>query len=218
MGFTPIRYTVGHEKVLETIATNAFIDLDQNHKLNLHRPDVAYTITVAFLQECAEYIKLHPDTIIDIHDIIRLGTEVRESEEGEKEGNITPWVELPSFLDASVNDISDIENYTKGNEKELEAICKQALIHLKRSNELNALKEAVVFKTAAVFIKEISEYLRANPGDTVEISSIIKFRVVTSEDESGNTVFTPIAELGELFKLGVKDDDDTEEDDEDDED
>ena len=165
-------------------------------------------------QEIADYLRTHADSIIDLHDIIRFGTEVRESEDGEKEGNIVPWVELPRFLDSSINELN-LSNYTKGNEKEIEAIAKQCLVHLQRSNELDIVKECVAYAVAISFIKEISEYLRLYPNDIVEIGSLIKFRVVIKTDEEGKTEYIPIAELGELFKLGVKNDDETEEDDND---
>ena len=50
------------------------------------------------------------------------------------------------------------------------------------------------------------------------VSSLIKFRVVKKQDDEGHVDLIPIAELGELFKLGVKNDDETENDDDDDSD
>lgn len=216
MGYTPIKYTAGYEKQLETIATNTIIDLDKRLGINLQKPSVAYTITVVFMQEIAEYLKLHSDSIVDLHDIIRFGTENREAEDGEKEGNITPWVELPMFLEDGLEELP-LTKYTKGNEKEVESIAKAALIHLKKANELNIVKESVAFIVAVDFIKEISDYLRDNPDESIEIGSLIKFRVVRKANEEGEDLI-PIAELGELFKLGVKNDDETEEDDDDDDD
>lgn len=216
MGYTPIKYTAGYEKVLETVATNTIIDLDKRLGINLQKPSVAYTITVVFMQEIAEYLKLHSDSIVDLHDIIRFGTENREAEDGEKEGNITPWVELPMFLEDGLEELP-LTKYTKGNEKEVESIAKAALIHLKKANELNIVKESVAFIVAVDFIKEISDYLRDNPDESIEIGSLIKFRVVRKANEEGEDLI-PIAELGELFKLGVKNDDETEEDDDDDDD
>ena len=217
MGYTPVKFTAGFEKALETIASNTMIDLDHKRGINLQQPDVAYTITVVFLQEIADYLRTHADSVIDLQNIIRFGTEMRESDDGEKEGNIVPWVELPRFLDENLDNIS-LSEYTKGNEKEIEAIAKQTVVHLKRANELDIVKEAVAFSVAVCFIKEISEYLRMYPNETVEIGSLIKFRVVKKKNEDGEPEFIPIAELGELFKLGVKNDDDTEDDNDDDDD
>ena len=215
--FTAVRYTTGYEKVLERISSNTFIELDERRGLNLQKPEVAYTITVVFLQEIAEYLKLHPDSVVDIHDIIRFGTENRESDGGEKEGNITPWVELPMFLGEGLEELP-LTHYTKGNEKEIEAIAKQAQIHLKRANELDIKRESIAFVVCSAFLKEVSDYLRDNPDESVEISSLIKFRVVKKQDDEGHVDLIPIAELGELFKLGVKNDDETENDDDDDSD
>lgn len=217
MGYTPIKFTAGNEKVLETISTNTIIELDKKRGINLQRPDVAYTISVVFLQEIAEYLKLHSDSIIDLHDIIRFGTENRESDDAEKEGNITPWVELPMFLEPNLDELP-LTKYTKGNEKEIEAIAKATLIHLKKANELNIVKESVAFITTVSFIKEISDFLRENPDEQVEIGSLIKFRTITKKTDEDNSDIIPIAELGELFKLGVKNDDDTEDDEDEDND
>jgi hypothetical protein len=71
----------------------------------------------------------------------------------------------------------------------------------------------VAYIVAEAFLTEIAEYLRSHPSEQVEISSLIKFMSCESTSENGEKAgnIVPMVELGEKFKLGIKNDSLTEE-------
>ena len=106
--------------------------------------------------------------------------------------------------------------YPSHCEKELEVIAEAALVRLKEDHFVDLRKGEVVYTAAEVLLEEIAQYLKGHPDATIEIASLLKFSIVKNEsdtgEKSGNIV--PLVEIGEKFKLGVKNDDATEEDDE----
>ena len=108
--------------------------------------------------------------------------------------------------------------YDSGCQSALEEICNATMTRLKQENYVNFRNELVVFTCVDVFMQELARYIRNHPEEEVTIASLIKFRTSRSESENGEKGgnIVPVCELGEKFKLGVKNDDltDGEEDDE----
>ena len=107
-------------------------------------------------------------------------------------------------------------SYPSNCEKELQKICNSAKIRLKEENSLDIRSEEVAYTVTSVVLEEIATFLRANPDTVIEISSLLRFSTQKGESDSGEKGgnIVPVVEVGEKFKLGVKNDDDTEEDDE----
>ncbi len=109
--------------------------------------------------------------------------------------------------------------YDSSCQSALEEICNATMTRLKEENKVNFRNELVVFTCVDLFLQEVARYIRRNPDEEVTIASLIKFRTARSESETGEKGgnIVPVCELGEKFKLGVKNDDltDGEEDDED---
>jgi hypothetical protein len=104
--------------------------------------------------------------------------------------------------------------YSSSCEKALEEISSRAKVRLFEEHKVDLKFDQVVYTTAEVFLQEIAAYLRRHPNEEIEISSLLKFRTVKNESESGEKAgnIVPSVELGERFKLGVKNDEATEED------
>jgi hypothetical protein len=106
--------------------------------------------------------------------------------------------------------------YNSSCERALEEISNRTLLRLKEENKINLRKEIVAYTTTEVFLDEVAGYLRRHPDEEISISSLIKFRTAESTSETGEKAgnIVPVVELGEKFKLGVKNDALTEEEEE----
>ena len=103
--------------------------------------------------------------------------------------------------------------YTPSCEKALENISNRAVVRIKEENGINLRNEVVAYTAAHVMLEEIAAYLRAHPEEEIAIGSLIKFRTAESTSDTGEKAgnIVPVVELGEKFKLGVKNDALTEE-------
>ena len=107
-------------------------------------------------------------------------------------------------------------SYTASCEKALAEISNRALQRANAEHGVFLKFDSVVYTAASCFLEECAAYLREHPDEEITISSLIKFRTVKSESETGEKAgnIVPVAELGERFKLGVKNDNATEEEEE----
>ena len=94
MTYSPIPYENGCEKELQKISENTLQMLRVEHGLDIKNATAAYTVTTAFLTQIAEYLHNHNNKKIEIGSLISFSTMNRESDSGEKAGNIVVVVEL----------------------------------------------------------------------------------------------------------------------------
>ena len=213
--FVPAEFTASCEKALEEIANRARVRLFEESKIDVKFGEVLYTAGVGYIQETAAYLRRHPDEVVNIYNLVQFSTVRVESETGEKAGNIVPKVELLDFLQSAESHASADEiKYTESCDKALEEIANHARVRIFEENKVDLKRDGIVYKCCVLFIQEIAAYLLRHPNEEIEIASLIKFRVVKTESESGDETgnISAIAELGERFKLGVKNDEATEED------
>ena len=107
--------------------------------------------------------------------------------------------------------------YTGKSEKEMIKISTAACERVLAECNANLREHRVVYTVAHVFLEEVARFLREHPDAKLQMGSLMTFstNVSTGDDseKAGNIV--PVIELGEQFKLGVKNDAETESDDED---
>jgi hypothetical protein len=105
--------------------------------------------------------------------------------------------------------------YNASSEKAMDEISNRTRIRLLEENKLDLKFDEVVNTVLVTSIKEIAAYLKRNPDTEIDISSLLKFGTHSSDSETGEKAgnIVPYVEIGEVFKLGVKNDDATEEED-----
>ena len=106
--------------------------------------------------------------------------------------------------------------YTSSCEKALTEISNRALQQANAEHGVWLKFDSVVYTAASCFLEQCAAYLREHPDEEITIASLIKFRTTTAMSETGEKAgnIVPVAELGERFKLGVKNDNATEEEEE----
>ena len=228
--FTPIAYTGSCEKALTEISNRALQQLQAECTIWLKFDTVVYTAVSSFTEQCAVYLREHPEEAIPVDALVKFMTVKSESETGEKAGNIVPVAEIgeefirlatseseaPQAFDTSSTTAAQYKPipYPEGYEKILSEISNRALQQINAEYSVWMKEAEVVYSNAVCFFRQCAAYLYISPDEEITLSSLIKFRMVQTENENGEKVLVPVAELGERFKLGVKNDNATEEDEE----
>jgi len=87
--------------------------ISNEYQLNIVQPEVASTVVLVWLEEFAKHLAAETEANgnkpveVVLDSIMTIGTTIRESEEGEKEGNLVPFVTLGEvFKLGAKNDVS----------------------------------------------------------------------------------------------------------------
>lgn len=95
MDYTPLKFNEANEALLEEACKNAAIRLDRKNGIVIGEPDAIYAISVTFLEEVMKALSRKfnntgSDASVEIHRFMTITLTNRESDEGEKDGNIVP--------------------------------------------------------------------------------------------------------------------------------
>ena len=214
--YIPEEYTENCAKQLDFICDQAFNACLNINGLDLTDKTVLYSCSIKFLEKAAKYIGIHPETVLDIGGLLEFSVENREDDKGEKAGNIVPVVKIgdkfikiikgdhEEDLDINRDGKYTPETYPESCTRELDKICDEAMVAMEHENNVDVTDPTVIYTALIRFIERVAEFLATNKDNVIDISSLIKFRI---EDKKK---LIPGVEIGERFKLAVKNDDATE--------
>jgi hypothetical protein len=105
------------------------------------------------------------------------------------------------------------EEFTEASAKELDKICDQTVTACLSENCLDLHDKTVVYTTVVRFLERCAQYIGEHPDAKIDISSLIKISAENRADKKGEKAgnIVPMIEVGEKFKLAIKDDASTEE-------
>ena len=105
------------------------------------------------------------------------------------------------------------EEFTEASAKELDKICDQTVTACLSENSLDLHDKTVVYTTVVRFLERCAVYISEHPDAKIDISSLIKISAENRADKKGEKAgnIVPMIEVGEKFKLAIKDDASTEE-------
>ena len=101
MGFRPRQVQKESRDFVKAVDTATVAHLrSKEYNLNIVQPEVASTVVLVWLEEFAKHLASETEANgnkpveVVLDSIMTLGTTIRDSEEGEKEGNLVPFVTL----------------------------------------------------------------------------------------------------------------------------
>lgn len=101
MGFRPRQVQKESRDFVKAVDTATVAHLrSKEYNLNIVQPEVASTVVLVWLEEFAKQLAAETESNgnkpveVVLDSIMTLGTTIRDSEEGEKEGNLVPFVTL----------------------------------------------------------------------------------------------------------------------------
>lgn len=101
MGFRPRQVQKESRDFVKAVDTATVAHLrSKEYNLNIVQPEVASTVVLVWLEEFAKHLAAETEANgnkpveVVLDSIMTLGTTIRDSEEGEKEGNLVPFVTL----------------------------------------------------------------------------------------------------------------------------
>ena len=215
--YIPEEYSESCSNQLDSICTNAYYNTLNYNGLDINDKTVLYSATIKFLEKAASYIGKNPEDVIKIANLIEISVANRADDVGEKAGNIVPVVNILPDFNAIVNGEIDLDNrekslkfkeeeYPEECTKTIKAICNEAMVVLMNENNVDVSEENVIYIAVVRFLESLAEYLKNNKDYVIDISSLLKFRLTLSEDN----IYIPSVDIGERFKLAVKNDNTTE--------
>lgn len=102
-----------NEKEITKIAENAMRVLKDEHSITISHGAAIPTVAYAFLREAVAYLNnnktLGGDTEINLFQLMDIGISHRENEDGEKEGNFTPYINPGQEFKLLVKDDGETE-------------------------------------------------------------------------------------------------------------
>lgn len=216
--YIPEEFSENSATQLDTICQQAYYHILNYNGLDVNDKTVVYSATVKFLEKAASYIGKNPEDEIRIANLLSISVANRNDEKGEKAGNIVPVVTVLPDFDAIVNGEIDLderpksvkfkeEEYPDGYGKILKTICNEAMVVMMNENNVDVSDENVIYISVCRFIETLADYLKHNKDYVIDISSLLKFRLKYIEDQN---IYVPSVDIGERFKLSVKNDDSTE--------
>ena len=155
------------------------------------------------------------DVSINLFNLLTLGLNYEEAEEGEKQGNYVPYIEMGSRMAELLNVTEDIRE-GKIKEKEIQKAIKFVLEATGMSNRINGDRRSDI-ETLSItlenrilgIIEVIKEELKEAESVTVSDMDYFSIKIDKEEDEVKYLII-----VGPESKLIVKDDEDTEDEDE----
>ena len=108
--YNPMKFTDSSKKILMEASKNTLIRLkSKEFGIWIHDEKAPFTISVVFLEEVARVLateaKVNGDVSAEIAKFMTMSIVNRESENGEKEGNLVPKIEAgPTFKQMVKND------------------------------------------------------------------------------------------------------------------
>ena len=214
------------EEIFE-IAKKAVKVLEEENNIKVPDPEVVWTIAYKSLEELVKWVseKADGDTnIINFFDLFDIGVTYRDSDEAEKGGNLTPFIQLNEEVVTNIKSgVKLIEK--KENKDEMSSIFVKAT---RDAEELYKIGEAIAdiidtnnniecsngqspLTITVVFVREVYNWLVKNHKTGTDLiinfCQLIDFGLVYLEEE-----VTPTIVAGQEFKLIIKNDDETEDD------
>jgi hypothetical protein len=102
-----------NEKELMQIAENARLSLERQMGIKINNASGIPTVVYMFLLETVNFLNKQKeegtDVEVNLMNLMTLGISHRESEDGEKEGNFTPYLQPGQELKLLVKDDEDTE-------------------------------------------------------------------------------------------------------------
>ena len=217
--YIPEEYTESCANQLDNIAQDAYYMALNYNGIDMSDKTVIYSAAIKFLEKAASYIGKNPEDVLNINNLITLSVTNREDDKGEKAGNIVPVVEVGSDFISIVSGNIDLddrpkspkykeEEYPPESEKALKTISNEAMTVMMNENNVDVSDENVIYVSICRFLEGIALYLKRNKDQLIDLASLLRFKCEYNVDDNS---YVPKIEIGERFKLAVKNDDSTEE-------
>jgi len=94
--------TAKEKEAIDIVSKNAQTILREERRINISMAEAIPTIVYDFLYATAQFLEQNKskdaDTVINIMNLLEIGVTYRESDDGEKSGNFTPYVQPGTIL------------------------------------------------------------------------------------------------------------------------
>lgn len=168
------------------------------------------TIGCVFLRAGAKYLSdnksTEATTAVNLFDLLTLGISYEEIEDGEKDGNYTPFTEVGKAFTVDAPEESTFET-----SNEIEYISEKAKTILANEFGITISNVKAIPIITQTFLEQVIAYLTDNKAEGSEVIinlfHLIELGVTHDEDENK---YEPFAVPGQEFKLLAKSDDNTE--------
>lgn len=228
MDYTGLSFAKASAKELDVWSKNLYNRVHTRNYLDYSDPLLGYTILTLFFNKLGERLGNHPEIEINAHDSLIYSVVNRPDDKGEKGGNIVPDIKIgPRFMRIFENgyapeDLEPLpvddkgvknfvpEKWNEESENDLKAVCEdvyEAL--LDPPYNVDVVDPSVIYTVAVDGIDEIARMTGENHDIALHIGA---YHIFSSSEVDGK--FLPHVEIGEKFKISIKNDDATENEDE----
>jgi hypothetical protein len=224
MDYSGLSFAKASAKELDQITKNVYARVHHRNHLDYSDMILSHSTTILAFDKIGERLGNHPDATINHHDQLIFSVVNRPDDKGEKGGNIVPDIKVgPRFMrifenGLSPEDIDPIQPVEKGpknfvpepwceeSEKDLKAVYEEVYDALLQAPySVDVVDPSVPYTMNVDFIDEIALMTGQNHDIAIHVGPYLIFSTTEVDGK-----FLPHIEIGEKFKLQVKNDDATE--------